>query len=109
MVKIKAIDRFSRQCSEISLEWINISGRIGMNAVGEKHPKGLREWIDPKTNSRESGMAKGTDRKQVATRPAEIRIDVPSQTPPNPDLSGRLNARHQIDGLRLQNPSAIKF
>ena len=54
-------------------------------------------------------MAEGTDGKQVAARATELRIYVPSQTTPGPDISWRLNARHQIDGLRLQNPRAIKF
>src|SRR5262245_64359267 len=77
IAKIKPLDRFGGQCRETPLERINIAGRIGMNPVGQEHPKGLRKRIDPETDSSEAGVAEGTDRKQVAPWATEIRIDDP--------------------------------
>src|SRR4051812_16003468 len=80
-----------------------------MNSVRKKNPKRFGEWIDPESVSGKTGMTKGAERKNFATRTAETRIDVPSK-PATHRVSGRrLHARHQLDSFGFENANSVEL
>src|SRR5437762_14287362 len=54
-------------------------------------------------------MAVGAEWKNPAARTAVARIHVPAQAAPRENVVGRLYARHQSHGFRLEKPRALEF
>src|SRR5205085_7502017 len=103
MREIKVGDRLAHECGDVLLQWQNVAFAIGMNSIGKKNPKTLRERIDPDRSSRKSSVAVGAEWKQIAARTAVARINIPAKSAPRLDFLRALHAGHQLHRDQFEN------
>src|SRR5438552_11125272 len=96
MREIKVSDRFGHQRGNRFFQWQNVAFAIGMNSIGKKNPKTLRERIDPDRSARKSSVAVGAEWKQIAARTAVARINIPAKSAPRLHFFRALHAGHQL-------------
>src|SRR6202011_486478 len=85
--------------AEVVLQRDDVAFAVRMDAIRKEDVERFGARIDPEESPGPSGVSVGADRKHLAARFAEARIEIESSRPPHRNIRRRLDGSHHVDDL----------